>query len=49
MFRIQMYMGSNKSVDISYSTQKLIRKNFDWGRDAGEGSVALGKVGLSEI
>lgn len=34
---------------MSYSTQKPIRKNFDSGRGAGEGSVALGKVGLSEV
>lgn len=42
-------MGSNKSVDMSYSTQKPIRKNFEWGRGAGERSVALGKLGLSEV
>lgn len=34
---------------MSYSTQKPIRKNFDSGRGAGEGSVALGKVGLREV
>lgn len=42
-------MGSNKSVDMSYSTQNPIRKNFVGGRGAGEGSVALGKIGLSEV
>lgn len=42
-------MGSNKSVEMSYSTQKPFLKNFDSGRGAGEGSVALGKVGLSQV
>lgn len=42
-------MGSNKSVEMSYSTQKPFQKNFDSLIGAGEGSVALGKVGLSEV
>lgn len=44
-----MCMGSNKSVEMSYSTQKPFQKNFDSVRGAGEGSVALGKVGLREV
>lgn len=34
---------------MSYSTQKPIRKNFDSGGGAEGGSMALGKVGLSEV
>lgn len=34
---------------MSFSTQNPVPKNFDGGRGAGEGSVALGKIGLSEV